>query len=583
MIDIPTVTHASLKDSFEENRKLEGKDPRRALAIYEELVILAETEDAYEIQVDCLLRIIPLSMRQGFYSKSLRQGRVALQFIHYHFPEDKKRLAYCYKELGAVYSNGFGKNSLALDYFFKAIKCDLAELNVNLYNNIGSLYKDSQLYDKALKYLEKGMAIADKYSVIRVFILENLSGVYSALGENEKAEQLLREGLEVSDEIAKTDSSIHYIKGFVLNTLGKLLHQTNRPNESFEYIDLALVSAKKRNNTSVIIESLMNRGNFALAKGDEALFEISIQEAIEYSQDETLSTLQISCLESLKKYHWDKGEFKEACLAADKIISIKDRIEETQESNSMFDLLEERESEIFLLENKNKMINRQKEELEQFAYIVAHDLKEPLRNIGGFGSLIHKRYNSVLDDDGKEFLEFIVKSSTHMYTMLEDLLQYATLESTESELELIEPKEVIEGIIYHVKNKLKCTNTVINFSKLQLPVQIRKVHLNILFDNLIKNAIKFKSENRDLVIDIQNESKGDKILFAVRDNGKGIDPKYHSSIFQIFKRLEKNKHKGTGIGLAVCKKIVENYQGQIWVESQPDVGTTFFFSIKMRE
>lgn len=580
MIDSPAITQTSLRESFEANRVLETSDPRKAISIYEELVILAETVDAYEIQVDCLLRIVPLSMRQGFYSKAVRQGRSALQLINFHFPEDTKRLAYCYKELGAAYTNGFGKNSLALEYFFKAIKCDCVELNVNLYNNIGSLYKDAQLYDKALKYLEKGRAIADDKSVIMVFILENLSIVYSKKGAYAKAEKLLRKGLEIADEVAKVDESVYYIKGLALNTLGQLLHETNRTSESFEYINEALITAKKKNHTGVIIESLMNKGNFALALRDEALFKTSIKEAIAYSQDEALSTLHISCLESLKKYHWNKKEFEESCLIANQIISVKDRIEKAQENNSMVELLEEQESEIFLLENKNKMINRQKDELEQFAYIVAHDLKEPLRNIGGFGSLINKRYNDVLDDDGKEFLRFIVKSSTHMYTMLEDLLQYATLDSTESNLELIEPKEVIENILYHAKSKIESTNTKVNFSNLNLPVKIRKVHLNILFDNLIKNAVKFKDEGRDLVMDIQNKRKGDKVVFSVKDNGKGIDPKYHISIFQIFKRLEKNKHKGTGIGLSVCKKIVENYQGRIWVESEPGVGTTFFFTIK---
>ena len=580
MIDSPAVSHPFLKESFEENRKLEASDPRKALAVYEELATLAETVNAYETHVDCLLRIVPLCMRQGFYSKAVRQGKSALQLINFHFPEDTKRLGYCYKELGSTYSNGFGKNSLALEYFFKAIKCDCAELNVNLYNNIGSLYKDAERYDKALKYLEKGKAIAAKDSVILVFILENLSCVYSKKGKHEEAEKLLREALTISDRVAETDPSVYYIRGFVLNTLAVLLHDTNRASETFEYLDEALESAKKRNHTSVVIESLINKGNFGLAMGDEAVFKSCMEEAIEYSQDDTLSTLQITCLESLKEYHWDKEEYEEACLIANQIISVKDRIEKTQEDSSMVDLLEEQESEIFLLENKNKMINRQKEELEQFAYIVAHDLKEPLRNIGGFGSLIYKRYNDLLDDDGKEFLRFIVKSSTHMYTMLEDLLQYATLDDTETDLELIEPKEVVENILYHVQSKIESTNTTINFSDLTLPVQIRRVHLNILFDNLIKNAVKFKSEERDLVIDIQNEKRGDKILFSVKDNGKGIDPKYHNSIFQIFKRLEKNKHKGTGIGLSVCKKIVESYQGRIWVESEPGVGTTFFFSIK---
>jgi len=579
MLESATHHKVVLKETFETIKQSEGENPQKALSDYEELMNHPEIEDDYSMQVDCLLRTVHLNMRQGFYTKALREGGTALRLINYHFPEDKRRLGFCYKELGTIYTNGFGKNSIALNYFFKAIKCEVPELNVNLYNNIGSLYKDAQLYDQALKYLERGQAIAEKDSMMMIFILENKSIVYSGMGAYEKAEQLLRKGIKMADRIAETNPAIYYIKGFILNTLAQLLHQTNRTNETCQYVDEALAIANERNYTSIIIESLKNKAVFQLAMENDLFFEELIQQAIEHTKDETLSSLQIDCLKILKQYYWDKSAYKKACLVADQILLIKHQIDETEESNSMVDLLEERESEIFLLENKNKMINRQKDELEQFAYIVAHDLKEPLRNIGGFGSLVVKKYSNILDEDGKEFLNFIIDSSTHLNSMLEDLLRYATLGNTATDIELVDPGLVIERIRYHVQNKLVETKATINFSDL-IPVHVRKTHLNVIFDNLIKNAIKFKDPNRAIVIDIKNEKIKNEVIFSVRDNGKGIDAKHHDSIFQIFRRLEKDTYKGTGIGLSVCKKIVDTYHGRIWVESVVDVGSTFYFSFK---
>ncbi len=577
---LPSIQKADLDSLFQANKELEAIAPQEAMKGYENLIGLA-AEENLNIQVDSHTQLANLYRKQGLFYTALRHGGTAFQLINRHFPRDKPRLALCYKELGVIYADGLKKYGIAQTYFFKALECDVVDLQTILYNNIGSLYKDSKEYDKAITYLEKGRLLIpkEKDKRIHIFILENLGKVYLALGQNEKAIPTLREALKVSNQAVVTNKSIYYIRGYVLNALAEVYLESDRDNEAICLIEEALALAKEKKHLTVVIESLRNKAVYALRRGDEDMFFESINKAITYTEDENLAYEKDSCLEMLKDYYWSKQQYKKACLTAEQIILHKAKADRKHEANAFADVLEQRESQIMLLEEKNRMISRQKDELEQFAYIVAHDLKEPLRNIGNYSGLIKRRYAGQMDDEGEEFLNFIVNSTSHLYKMLDDLLQlqYATLKKEDLK-KPADPNLVLEHITYRIKDKLAGTQSRIQYKALpQVPVL--SIHLDILFDNLIKNAIKFRSKERPLCVVISAREEEHHFRFAVKDNGIGIDASYHESIFQIFRRLDRSSHKGTGIGLAICKKIVETYQGKIWVESIPGEGCIFYFTI----
>lgn len=580
-----TITLTSeLRERFNDIKKLTARSPQKALSEYENLIALAIQEQDFHVQVDSQIQAASLFRKQGLFYKALRNAGSALQLINHHFPSDKFRMALSCKELGVIYADGLKKYSVALGYFFKAINCDVPELKSILLNNIGSLYKDSKLYKKAKKYLVEGQKLAEREDDknIYIFILENLGRVYTAQGDYDEAVKVLKEALNVSKEALKTNQSIHYIRGYVMNALAEIYLETNRSGEAIYLIEEALAVAKEKNNMTVIIECLKNKGSYGLRRGNVDLFFESINKAIAYTEDENLVYEKDHCLELLKDYYWSQEMYKEACEVSDQIIQHKMNADKTHESISMADVLEQRESEIMILEEKNRKISQQKDELEQFAYIVAHDLKEPLRNIGNYSGLIQRRYEDVIDEEGGEFINFIMNNATHMYKMLEDLLQYATLRGEDHSINTSDPKIILNNIIYRIKDKLNETNTQIKFIDLP-PLNIRPIHLDILFDNLIKNAIKFRSPDRPLVIEITATELESHFCFVVKDNGKGISPAYHETIFQIFKRLDKVNYSGTGIGLSVCKKIVETYRGKIWVESEMDQGASFHFTIRKGE
>ena len=229
-----------------------------------------------------------------------------------------------------------------------------------------------------------------------------------------------------------------------------------------------------------------------------------------------------------------------------------------------------------------KDLERSNRELEQFAYITSHDLKEPLRMVSSFTQLLEKRYKGKIDQDADEFIGFIVDGAQRMQRLLDDLLEYALLTTADKKYDKIQMGDVVEDSINNLKIAIDESNADIKYD--QLPTLfINRTEMVQLFQNLIGNSIKFQSK-KSPKIHISVEDKGNKYVFSVKDNGIGIDPEYQKKIFKMFQRLHTiDEYDGTGIGLSITKKIVENHNGSIWVKSELGKGSIFFFSIPKNE
>ena len=219
-------------------------------------------------------------------------------------------------------------------------------------------------------------------------------------------------------------------------------------------------------------------------------------------------------------------------------------------------------------------------QLENFAYVASHDMKEPLRNIGNFTQLLHRRYHHLMDEDGKEFIDYIIKGVKSMNLLIDDLLSYSRVNSEDYDLESADKETVISSIKYNVNKALKERNATLTIKKFPDTIRVNKTMCVQLFQNLIINGIKFTPSDIRPQIVIDTLDKGEYWQFSVQDNGIGIAPEYHERIFILFKKLHnKTEYKGTGIGLSICKKIVEKHGGKIWVESEKGRGATFYFTI----
>jgi PAS domain S-box-containing protein len=241
------------------------------------------------------------------------------------------------------------------------------------------------------------------------------------------------------------------------------------------------------------------------------------------------------------------------------------------------DISERKRAELELAQ-KARDLTRSNIELEQFAYVASHDMQEPLRMMSSFTQLLARRYADKLDATAREFMSFIVDGASRMQRLIDDLLLYSRVGTRAARFELIDCDAVIEQALANLKPSIDETGAVVTRDRLPLVVA-DAVQIGQLFQNLIGNAIKYHAAAPPRIHVAGRREGGDWVL-SVRDNGIGIDPKHWQRIFVVFQRLHtRDEYPGTGIGLAICKKIVERHGGRIWLESEPGRGSCFFFAI----
>ncbi len=236
-----------------------------------------------------------------------------------------------------------------------------------------------------------------------------------------------------------------------------------------------------------------------------------------------------------------------------------------------------------ILQQQAEELIRSNADLEQFAYAASHDLQEPLRVIAGYVHLLEERYADQLDDDARDFIGFTVDATHRMRTLINDLLEYSRVESHGNPFETVDCNSALSEAMADLEVSISESEATITSDRLPEvfgdPVQIAHV-----LENLIANAIKFRREDAAPLIHVSSGRNGEGWQISVRDNGIGIRPRYHDRIFGMFKRAHKrSKYPGTGIGLALCSKMVERHGGRMWVESEVGQGSTFHFTIPAGE
>jgi len=224
-------------------------------------------------------------------------------------------------------------------------------------------------------------------------------------------------------------------------------------------------------------------------------------------------------------------------------------------------------------------LERSNQELEQFAYVASHDLQEPLRMVSSYTQLLERRYKDKLDQDANEFIQFAVDGANRMQKLINDLLDYSRISSRGKEFTIVDISQVLGQVISNL-HELIIENTAL-ITNDDLPEIIAdESQILRVFQNLIENAIKFKNKSELPKIHISCKKKFDFYEFSIRDNGIGMDMQYHDRIFIIFQRLHsKEEYPGTGIGLSICKRIIERHGGKIWFESKVNEGSTFYFTL----
>ena len=248
---------------------------------------------------------------------------------------------------------------------------------------------------------------------------------------------------------------------------------------------------------------------------------------------------------------------------------------------AVFDDITDRKKSEAALHAAHEELKRSNAELEQFAYVASHDLQEPLRMVASYTQLLGRRYAGKLDKDAHEFMSYIVDGATRMKQLIEDLLAYSRVGTKGQDFKPVALEAPLRRALFNLRAGIEEAGAAVTYDPLPT-VQGDEVQLGQLLQNLIGNSLKFRS-NSVPRIHLGVSEKDSEYEIEVRDNGIGIEPQYYERIFMVFQRLfNKGEYPGTGIGLAICKKVVERHGGRIWVESHSGEGSSFFFTLPKR-
>jgi len=231
------------------------------------------------------------------------------------------------------------------------------------------------------------------------------------------------------------------------------------------------------------------------------------------------------------------------------------------------------------LERRTAELARSNADLVQFAYVASHDLQEPLRMVSSYVELLSRRYHNRLDETAQKYIDFASSGANRMQTLIQDLLAYSRAGTQALEKVPVSSAQVLERALQNLAVSISETSTRLHIGELPM-VEADETKLTLVMQNLVGNAIKFRKPDTVPEISVTATKQRNEWVFRVADNGIGFDPKYCDRIFQVFQRLHgTGKYPGNGIGLAICRRIIEHHGGQLWAHSQPDVGSEFFFTL----
>lgn len=551
--------------------------------VYNQLIQVFIKRQEYEQLLEYSEQLLELSQQIGDVEKEVNaikamaifnayksDFKVAMQFFLEALEKSeainfRSSIAHCLINIATIYANFFNYRD-ALTRYEKVITDFEDVLDdhtlVIIYNNVGQIHLKTENYESAVDYFEQALKRSKEsnYTQITALSLAQLSRTKIALKAFDEANEIALKAQELITDLGN-------INGRQINllNLGYINFEEENYNQAIKLASQGIVVAKQlKDNTSEIL------GYQLLAKIYKELddFEKALQYQMIFSQAQ-----EDYAKEQRNRQILDM-EIKHAIKSKQK------EIEQLTKENEYQGLLLQQSDQIA---KKNSQLLQVNEELRQFAYVASHDLKEPLRMIGSYTQLIEKLHAKDFDESSKEYFAFVSEGVIRMNNLLDALLKYATIGKTEEEREEVKLSEVVEIAIINLRLRIEESNAIIRAENLPVIHSTQSLLIQ-LFQNLISNAIKFRKSDAVPEIEISSQEKKDKYLISVKDNGIGIDEEYQKRIFIIFQRLHtRNQYEGTGIGLAICQKIVQHLGGRISVDSKMGEGATFTFSLPKKK
>ena len=612
-------------------------DFEEALANHKEaLRIREEINERYGIAWSCINLGVTYS-KMGQYDKALEYKKRSLAI--YEELGQLDGMANVYNNMGIIYSKkGMYKESMESYLNCLKIREEVGDEKgmFAAYSNIAEVFIEQEDPERAIFYLNRALKLnttkESKVGMARTF--EQMARIKEIQKELHEAKRLYKEALNLYTQM---ENKLWI--GSALFSLGRVCSELEETENSINAFKRAIAIQEEIKDKQGNLETALELGSLYLKIGDLTQAEQHLDKGRILAIEIGASAFEKNAYDKLADLYAAKQEYEKAFHFRENYDKLKDSLFNDAMAKSIIDLkaqydIYEKERQIQELKQKdriteltwygisialggiiilsllgiffmrfrtqrrsNKLLSVQKKEienknrelalsnleLEQFAHVVSHDLKQPLRTIANYTDLIEKKYTSHLDQHGKEYVGLITGGVKNMHTLISDLLEYSQVARSGSGKELVDLNEIVNQVVQSLDSQISESHAEVEVAVLP-HIEASRTAMTQLFQNLISNAIKFKREGVDPKVKIDYWVEGNNHLFSVEDNGIGISPRYYEKVFMAFHRLHtKEKYQGTGIGLAICQKIILNLNGKIWVESTPGQGSQFFFSMPVSQ
>lgn len=518
--------------------------------------------------------------------------------------EDTVRSVYTLSNIGFLHLQN---NSLdhAEKYLLEAKdladKSDIQQIKRLVLRHLGSLYAELDNYELSIKYFQKGI----KSSVVDNDLL-NLAWNKALLGkylsekdEFEEGEKNLYEGLKLFEQLKDLENQLqvcsylskHYNRkkeydNAVKTSQGCLEKIGEEGNLKYKAIFLKQLSVayegKGDNNNAYkyFKEYKTSNDSILLKEGSLKTIELELKYQLEKKEVENKLLVEEQAKQSVGiKIRNITILSSMILLLLSGLIALLFWRNVKKEQNYSNNLETEVQARTIDLQSANRELSQSNEELERFAYIASHDLKEPVRNIISFTELLEKEIGDVSNDKIDSFLKIIRENSKQMHSLIRDTLEYSKIEGKENLKTLVDLNLTIGNIKSAISDTIQKKSAKIKIVKKLPTIKASETQLFIVFKNLIENGLKYNESDTPLIT-IDHSVNDREYTFSITDNGIGINPKHYERVFEMYKRLQKKEGwEGTGLGLATCKKIINQMGGNIWLQSKLGQGSTFNFSI----
>lgn len=556
---------------------------------------------------NCLNNIGLILQRKGDYEASMKSFHKALEMTD----EDKEpgMTSVIFNNIGIIHYHE-GRYAKAKEYFEYSLKIEREtknDLGISMaLTNIGEQYRALDQNAKALIYYKEALDISKRIGdkVGEAILLSNMGELHYENGLLDLSEELYPQALDLASEVGDKGTMC-----LVLNNMAKLQQKRNHFQSSIKYAQEGLLLARqmgdKKQVTDIfetLTKSYVGIKDFESAYKYQSLFN-QAKDSL-FSAEKSKQILELSTQYETKRKETENRLLKEQQAKNEAIIQRRTIVGMTvaitlllmciiatilfrnnrQKKKHNLQLENEVANRTSDLEESNAKLRNSNKELERFAYIASHDLKEPLRNIMSFTRLVERKLppEAKENEDVKEYMSHIVNNTKQMHQLIEDVLEYSRIDNAKPESEIMDVNDIIKSVINVLSSTLKERNVKVNIGKLP-KVKANASQLFLVLKNLVENGIKY-NENEHPVISVFSVQNDQMHEISVMDNGIGIEEKYFKRIFGMFKRLHnREEYQGSGLGLSICKKIVQHLGGDIWVESPTGEGSKFTFSLPVVE